>query len=186
MLLFFPTPRLCQDLLAAPLSFIWISGRFKRESFPWQMCVGSGIGPVKYTQRDKKKRLFLIMNARVFLSHDFWCCLGQRFNSGRGKKGQGEAKYVDPPISNWHLWISQSSILRLHLLWRLQGFNHFRLWMVTPNPSFGAHFSTGRGNSHLIRALTLCLAIRCWSRSPRTPRRAPNLNKTTLKQIWVS
>lgn len=71
MLLFFPTPRLCQDLLAAPLSFIWISGRFKRESFPWQMCVGSGIGPVKYTQRDKKKRLFLIMNARVFLFHDF-------------------------------------------------------------------------------------------------------------------
>lgn len=71
ILSFFPTPWLCQDLLAAPLSSIWISGRFKRESFPWQVCVGSRIGPVKYTQRDKKKTVFLIMNARIFLFHDF-------------------------------------------------------------------------------------------------------------------
>lgn len=48
--------------------FIWISGRFKWESFPWQMRAGSGMGAVKHTQPRQRERLLLITKAVLFCS----------------------------------------------------------------------------------------------------------------------
>lgn len=53
---------------SSPSLFIWISGRLKWESFPWQMHTGSGMGAVKHTRPRQRERLLLIKKAVLFCS----------------------------------------------------------------------------------------------------------------------
>lgn len=131
--------------------------KFSLANTHWQWNRSSSI--LNIPSPDKGERLFLIMNARTSLFHDFWRCLGLRFNPERGERGRGGTKCTLVAMSGCHLWTPQHllhhSILRLHVPWHFQGLNHFKLLMVTPPKSLRARFSSRWGHPRAHRALTM-------------------------------
>lgn len=77
--------------------------KFSLANTHWQWNRSSSI--LNIPSPDKGERLFLIMNARTFLFHDFWCCLGLRFNPERGERGRGNQMHTHgnvwlPPLNS--------------------------------------------------------------------------------------